>query len=884
MNVDHDQPSTAAVKKVHALQTLTAGPLSSSVAKLAASSRCLPSDKDFHFYRNFDEFKVPVDEIARESRSMLEAIGAFPTDDDDAYDWLVNVNDDVLERFDSAADEFRKVRAAEEETGRPVVNVMEDDGFQLVTGRKKKGGRGNSTMTAMTATTTTMATPGVSVATKDKKTMGPKPKVPFHIPTIRRPQDEYSIMVNNANMPFEHVWLQRSDDGLKFIHPLEKVSVLDFVDTNLEDVVPVKPPSIESTPFKLVEEVKDLKELAAKLRSVTEFAVDLEHNQYRSFQGLTCLMQISTRTEDFVVDTLKLRIHIGPHLREVFKDPAKRKVMHGADRDILWLQRDFGIYICNLFDTHQASKLLNLERNSLEYILLHFCEVTANKEYQNADWRLRPLPDEMLRYAREDTHYLLYIYDLMRIKLFALSKECESSESSDTPLVEVYKQSYDICMQLYEKELLTENSYLHIYGLQGAGFNAQQLAIVSGLCEWRDIVARAEDESTGYVLPNKSVLEIAKQMPLTSSKLRRLVKSKHPYVEHNLDAVVNIIRHSIQNAAAFEEAAQQLKEAQAATASDAVPVTGGTEDPQSHAQNLKESSQHQDTIIPIKIKSNNSLTSEPPRASFTISEQNRETNIGALSTAKGNGATVQMLKKPTGAFGALLGSSASRRKLGPDKGKEEIKLEQIRSSVSLPFHSFSGSSEKSEPAVETHSVAPEMSELQKPVSDITPLEEVIMLESDTGAEDMEQSNLGNSNEDRENISVVSTSGKEDEDVPVSLSELSSNFQKCFHSNDQNNKTRPPMKTEQPSGEVKLKPFDYEAARKHVKFGEDTKNASSKDCGADMETEDSGSKKQRSTIGQGQDSDSSKQLQQGRRRQAFPASGNRSATFRKECTK
>lgn len=54
--------------------------------------------------------------------------------------------------------------------------------------------------------------------------------------------------------------------------------------------------------------------------------VDLEHNQYRSFQGLTCLMQISTRTEDFVIDTLKLRIHIGPYLRDLFKDPTKRKV------------------------------------------------------------------------------------------------------------------------------------------------------------------------------------------------------------------------------------------------------------------------------------------------------------------------------------------------------------------------------------------------------------------------------------------------------------------------------------------------------------------------------------------------------------------------------
>lgn len=100
-------------------------------------------------------------------------------------------------------------------------------------------------------------------------------------------------------------------------------------------------------------------------------------------------MQVSTRTEDFVVDTLKLRVQIGPHLRAVFKDPSKRKVetlsfmftlfnlvwslrclimhimifdqvMHGADRDIIWLQRDFGIYVCNMFDTGQVLFLILL--------------------------------------------------------------------------------------------------------------------------------------------------------------------------------------------------------------------------------------------------------------------------------------------------------------------------------------------------------------------------------------------------------------------------------------------------------------------------------------------------------------------------------------------
>ena len=38
----------------------------------------------------------------------------------------------------------------------------------------------------------------------------------------------------------------------------------------------------------------------------------------------------------------------------------------------------------------------------------------ANKTYQMADWRLRPLTAEMITYAREDTHYLLYIYDQLK--------------------------------------------------------------------------------------------------------------------------------------------------------------------------------------------------------------------------------------------------------------------------------------------------------------------------------------------------------------------------------------------------------------------------------------------------------------------------------------
>ncbi|XP_022925220.1 protein RRP6-like 2 [Cucurbita moschata] len=955
--MDVDQSDS---QKAQTLQSLTSGSLGSSLSKLAGSSRGIPADKDFHFYYSFDEFKIPIQSIERQSQSMLETIGssaevwgkemAFPEDTDDAYDWLVNVNDEIFERFDMSLDEFQRIRKEEEESGRAVALMADsNDGFQLVCGKKKKTpSHGDEVHDSSFESS-------VKVATKDRKTLGVKPKVPFHIPTIRRPQDEFNILVNNSNQPFEHVWLERSEDGSRFAHPLEKLPVLDFVDKINADFQPVYPPSLDCTPFKFIEEVNDLKELAAKLQGVNEFAVDLEHNQYRSFQGLTCLMQISTRTEDFVVDTLKLRIHVGPYLREVFKDPSKKKVLHGADRDIVWLQRDFGIYICNLFDTGQASRVLKLERNSLEYLLHHFCGVAANKEYQNADWRLRPLPEEMLRYAREDTHYLLYIYDLMRMKLSSMPRE---SEESDFPLVEVYKRSCDVCLHLYEKELLTENSYLYVYGLQGSGFNAQQLAVAAGLFEWRDAVAREEDESTGYILPNKTLLDIAKQMPVTINKLRRLLKSKHPFLERNLASIVTIIRHSMLNSCAFEEAAERLKEACAEAASEEQASTSEHQDTNiSDISNLRHvipitkvnaaentangpifSPSSQSKVAPLEhgyrpfvpgkiLKVDHSLhpvlngSRQVSQVGPTTSEPSKHSNGDKYPVAQVTGLNISLQRKGNrGGLGSLLGTSAPKRKLDTDKkDNEENKLDKIRSSVCLPFHSFSGTSEQSksvtEPTTMTllktqNSEAPaaestKSSNIEPPVMPVPKPcpEEVILLEDDSDEEfEDEEPHPVAENTDEPKLKGFSANspleidgdGNDDEDEPMSLSELSSSFQKCLNSNEQAmnlGKTDNPGKQ---SAFLQIKPFDYDAARKQVVFGEGmaensepeddkavkpSKNAAGANKVVKPSKNAAGAKLDLGLDKVEKNSGAAVELPQGKRRHAFPATGNRSATFR-----
>jgi hypothetical protein len=71
--IQSDDDEDGAATTTAALQTLTSGPFSSSVASLAASSRCIPSERGFLFYCNFNEFKLPIDEISRESQSRPKA-------------------------------------------------------------------------------------------------------------------------------------------------------------------------------------------------------------------------------------------------------------------------------------------------------------------------------------------------------------------------------------------------------------------------------------------------------------------------------------------------------------------------------------------------------------------------------------------------------------------------------------------------------------------------------------------------------------------------------------------------------------------------------------------------------------------------------------------
>ena len=82
---------------------------------------------------------------------------------------------------------------------------------------------------------------------------------------------------------------------------------------------------------------KGLAQLVRRLINQPAIAVDTESNPLFAYRERLCLIQISTRSRDYLIDPLE-GVDIGL-LAGVFADPTITKVFHDAEFDLLMLKR-----------------------------------------------------------------------------------------------------------------------------------------------------------------------------------------------------------------------------------------------------------------------------------------------------------------------------------------------------------------------------------------------------------------------------------------------------------------------------------------------------------------------------------------------------------------
>ena len=236
--------------------------------------------------------------------------------------------------------------------------------------------------------------------------------------------------------------------------------------------------------------------LAAELAREQVIAVDLEADSMHSYQDKVCLLQVTTPSKTVLIDPLA-DVDLTP-LHAVLADPSVRKIFHAADYDIRCLHRDFNIQIRGLFDTMIASQFVGEEKVGLADVLAKYFGVELDKQYQRADWSLRPLPPEMIRYAAEDTAHLHRLAALLEGKL------------RDKGRLEWVAEEFGI---LEQGRFASGDGPLFLRFKGAAPLRPRQLAILEELLQWRDGEARKRDRPLFKILGNKPLLALAQAPP-----------------------------------------------------------------------------------------------------------------------------------------------------------------------------------------------------------------------------------------------------------------------------------------------------------------------------------------------------------------------------------
>lgn len=337
------------------------------------------------------------------------------------------------------------------------------------------------------------------------------------------------------------------------------------------------PAGVSGVPFYWIQDKAGIEQLSQHLQEdrVKEIAIDLEHHSYRSYQGIACLMQLSTQWGDYIIDLLSDDVRRSVEiLNTSFTDPDKVKILHGAEHDVLWLQRDCGLYLVNLFDTYHATNVLPLAGHGLAFLLSRYYDFEADKRYQLADWRIRPLPKEMLYYARSDTHALIYIYHRLRSELL--------NAGGKIAIDEVMKRSKITAARRYAKEVWDQEGnsregwrsmWRRMGGDEAKGTDLRPLVSQMNRTErllrrmhlWRDRVAREEDESPKYILSAQNLIKLAERAPMTKSEAMACFSPGIPPVRKRAGEVARIVKEEV---LAWEQDQKERQDAERAKLMD----------------------------------------------------------------------------------------------------------------------------------------------------------------------------------------------------------------------------------------------------------------------------------------------------------------------------
>ena len=292
----------------------------------------------------------------------------------------------------------------------------------------------------------------------------------------------------------------------------------------------MQPPSASTTsdsgtPLSYLDTAAAVDDFMTSIAHAGIIALDTEGASFHRFVDRIYLLQLSTTERSAIIDPLGM--DAPPRLGDMLEDPSVEVIFHDADYDLRLLHQDYGWHVRNIFDTRIAAQLLGLRAFGLAALLERYFNVKLEKKHQRADWSMRPLTQDMLDYAAQDTRYLIKLRNRMRAELEQAGRWPWAEEE----------------FQRLEGTRWPDEEVAAFLRMKGArDLSRRELAVLRELVPWRDTVAKELDRATFRVMSNDVLLEVARITDPTRDTLAAIRGMPRSLLERRGDEIIGAVR------------------------------------------------------------------------------------------------------------------------------------------------------------------------------------------------------------------------------------------------------------------------------------------------------------------------------------------------------
>jgi ribonuclease D len=262
--------------------------------------------------------------------------------------------------------------------------------------------------------------------------------------------------------------------------------------------------------YEVIDSRADLDALAQDLLGEKTLAIDTEADSFYHYYDKTCLVQIATRRQIFLIDPLALG---GPKelspLAPIFAAPGICKIFHAAEYDLFVLKRDCSFEFQHLFDTMISAQLLGYPSVGLASIANRHFGVDLPKDEQRSDWSARPLSARQLAYAAADVLHLIPLAERLTRELREAKRLRWAKEEFEA-----------LTHRRWPEREFDKLGYLRIKGARK--LESRSLSVLRELYLMRDARARDMDRPPFKVIGNRTLLEIAERQPRKLAELAEI--------------------------------------------------------------------------------------------------------------------------------------------------------------------------------------------------------------------------------------------------------------------------------------------------------------------------------------------------------------------------